>query len=63
MPEETIVQILMRRDRISQQEAQQQVEEARKILHSYLEEGDTEAAFEVCHDYLGLEPDYLEELI
>ena len=60
---ETIKEILMKRDGVSEQEAEDLIDEAREALSLYLEEGDTEAAHDICMEYFGLEPDYLMELI
>lgn len=60
---ETIKQVLMRRDNMSEETAEDAIEEAKEILQEYLEEGDQEAAFNVCQECFGLEPDYLMELM
>ena len=54
---ETITQILMRRDGMSWEEARELLEELRwRVI-----EGEDPA--ELLHDELGLEPDYIWELI
>lgn len=60
---ESIKQILMRRDSISEAEADDLIDEAREAFYHYLEEGDETSAENICAEYFGLEPDYLEELI
>lgn len=60
---ETIKEVLMRRDNMSESEADELIEEATEAVKEYLDEGDTYAAYEVCNEYFGLEPDYLMELI
>jgi len=51
----------MRRDGLSEEEAQDQINECRTDLFSRLEEGDM--PFDIMEELFGLEPDYLEELI
>ena len=55
--EESIKQILMRRDGMSADEAADLIQEAREAV---AEGQDPE---EVCWDYFGLEPDYIWELL
>ena len=54
---ESIKQILMRRDGMSADEAEELIQEAREAV---AEEEDPE---EVCYAYFGLEPDYIWELL
>lgn len=54
--------VLMTRDGLSEQEAEDLIDEARKDLHSRIEKDDP-SAHDICEEYFGLEPDYLEELI
>ena len=60
---EKIIEILMRRDDMTRQEAAEVVKEARKALMEAAADGDMEAAEEVLYDQLGLELDYLFDLI
>jgi AmiR/NasT family two-component response regulator len=60
---EDIKNILMRRDGMTETEANDAIAEAKEAMNEYLEMGDMEAAYEVCAEYFGLEPDYLMELI
>jgi len=60
---QTIKQVLMERDGISEAEANELIAEAKEAMNEALEEGDMEGAEEICMDYFGLEPDYLMELI
>jgi len=59
----TIKEILMDRDGMDANEAQDLIDEAREQLHKYLEDGEMDAADYICEEYFGLEPDYLMELI
>ena len=63
MPQETIKQVLMRRDKMSAEDANDLITGAKEELFMYLEQGDFCAAEDVCGDWFGLEPDYLDELI
>lgn len=60
---ETIKDILMRRDKMLEAEAEVLIEEAREALSDYLLEGRISDAEEICYEYFGLEPDYIDELI
>lgn len=63
MPKESILQILMRRDSMSQQDAEELIEQAKDELQELLIEGDLLAAEDICGNYFGIEPDYLIELL
>ena len=58
-----IVRVLMRRDKMSLEEALDLIAEAKEMLHEYLENGQIDRAENVCQEYFGLEPDYLMELL
>jgi len=58
----SIKEVLMRRDGISEVEADELISDAKEDLASLLEAGDMEAAERICEDWFGLEPDYLTEL-
>ena len=58
---QTIQQVLMVRDGISAEEADAEIEAAREDLFNRLEDG--EMPFDICGDWFGLEPDYIEDLI
>lgn len=60
---ESIKQILIRRDDLTSTEADNIINEAREALFKYIDEGDLNYAENVCREYFGLEPDYLDELI
>jgi len=57
-----IKEILVERDGLSQEEAQSQIDDAKEQLNKYLEAGEMEDAYNICSDFFGLEPDYLDEL-
>ena len=59
---ESIKSILMRRDGIPSAEADQLIREAKDDLMERIEEGDFSAE-DICMEYFGLEPDYLDELM
>lgn len=58
-----IVRILMKRDGMTYEEANNLIDEAKEALQNYLDEGDSFGAENVCEEFFGLEPDYLYELI
>ena len=58
-----IKRVLMKRDGMSSEEADNLIDEAREALQNYLDEGDSFSAEHVCEEFFGLEPDYLDELI
>ena len=60
---ESIKEILMRRDDMTSEEADEIIAEAKNKLEEYLEAGDISSAENICQEYFGLEPDYLDELI
>lgn len=60
---ETLKQVLMRRDRLTSQEASYLIQKAREALHQYLEAGDMEGAENICEEYFGLEPDYIMDVL
>lgn len=60
----SIVKILMRRDDIDEAEAKARVQECRRRLEEEaVSEGDYELAQDIVAEELGLEPDYLIELL
>lgn len=58
---EKIADILIRRDKLTREEAESLVEEARKDLYKRLEDG--EYPDDICEEWFGLEPDYIMELV
>lgn len=56
-----IKQILIERDGLSEVEADQLIDEAKNDLMERLGEGDM--PFDICEEWFGLEPDYLDELM
>jgi hypothetical protein len=60
---QNIVETLMARDSITENEAKELIVEAKKQFDVYLEEGDFEGAENICQEYFGLEPDYIFEVM
>lgn len=60
---ETIKEVLMRRDGLTEEEASDRINEAIVELYTYLEADDLKVAGVICQDYFGLESDYLRELL
>ena len=58
---DNIKDALMERDGLTEEEAQQQVEEARDELAEKFDNG--EMPFDICEELFGLEPDYIMDLI
>ena len=58
---ETIKQVLMERDGMSEDEAQELINTCKEDFQERLIEG--EIPFNICEEYFGLEPDYLMELL
>lgn len=58
-----IREILMTRDGMTADEADNLINEAKGQLFDYLAEGDMSGAEEICEEFFGLEPDYLFELM
>lgn len=61
MPE-TIKDILMRRDGMTEGEAQNLITDAKNDLDERISNGDP-TAYDICEEYFGLEPDYIDELL
>jgi len=57
-----IEKILMERDGLSQEAANEEISLAREQLNEYLELGQLTAAGRICEEFFGFEPDYIEEL-
>lgn len=58
-----IINILMRRDGISENEARNLVEECRKEIETAIAGGHYMEAEDIIMEYLQLEPDYIMDLI
>ena len=60
---DSIKSILMSRDEMSPEEADELIAQAREAFYEYIECGEMEYAEEICSEYFGLEPDYLDEFM
>lgn len=60
---QSIKETIMKRDELSEQEANRLIAEATMQMDMYLEEGSLEEAYEICQEFFGLEPDYIFDLI
>ena len=60
---ESIKEVLINRDGMSSNEADELIEEAKEAMNEALESGSICEAENVCAEFFGLEPDYLIELI
>lgn len=59
----SIKKVLMERDEMTEAQAQAKIDEAKTILQGCIEDGDNEAAENICEEMFGLEPDYIIELL
>lgn len=57
----SIKEVLIERDGMTEDEALNLIEDARKDLNKRLEKG--ELPFDICGEWFSLEPDYIDELI
>lgn len=60
---ETIKEILMRRDNMTWEEADALIEEAKDELNRRLDGEETELPYDICEEFFGLEPYYLDQLL
>ena len=60
---ETIKQVLMRRDALSSDAADELIAEAKEQLQEYLANKELDAAENICEEFFGLEPDYIFDLM
>jgi hypothetical protein len=59
----TIIKILMERDGLTREEALASYREGIAAFMEYLEAGDLTAAMDICEEFWGLEPDYLDDIM
>jgi len=59
----TLKQVLMRRDGLTEAQADVNIAEAREVLQEYIDAEDWESARDICEEMFGLEPDYLPDLM
>lgn len=60
---ERIKEILMRRDGMTSEEADDLIEAAQEDFDRRLNEGDMSILDDFCQEWFGLEPDYLDEFL
>jgi len=58
---ESIKVVLMRRDGLSSEDADDLISKAKEDLTERLSNG--EMPYDICEEWFGLEPDYLDELV
>ena len=58
---DSIKSVLMSRDDMTEEEADDLIKEAREALYERLDQG--EMPDDICAEFFGLEPDYLMELM
>ena len=59
----SIKEVLMERDGMSEQDAIDLINEAKEQFSVYVQEGDLVMAEDICEEFFGLEPDYLDEIM
>jgi len=59
---DTLKSVLMERDELTEQEADEQIADAKAELMGRLADGES-GLFDFCQEQFGLEPDYLFDLI
>ena len=57
-----IKKVLMERDNMSSEDADDLIRDAKETLQEYLENGEEYLAEDICAEFFGLEPDYIMEL-
>jgi hypothetical protein len=60
---DSLKSVLMQRDQLTSDEADDQIEDARRQFNSYLDAGNLTGAEQVCAEFFGLEPDYVIEFL
>ena len=55
--------ILMDRDSMTLAEARELILDAKREMENYIAEGEIESATNICEEFFGLEPDYIDYLI
>jgi len=58
---DSLKSVLMRRDDLTEEEAEDLIQEARDDMNERLANG--EMPYDICEEWFGLEPDYLFDLI
>ena len=58
-----IVKILMRREDLTREEAEDWVNETREMMEDAIANGDYEEAEDILASELGLEPDYIPDIL
>lgn len=60
---ESVKEVLMSRDKMSSEDADDLIAEFKEDLDHLVEIGSLEDAYDLVAEYFGLEPDYLEEFL
>lgn len=63
MSRKSLKEVLMEQHGFSSSEADEEIQDAINEAMELLEDGDMEAAHEICETRWGLEPDYLEDFL
>lgn len=60
---ERVIKLIMKRDGLSYEDAKTEVSNTVDEMYEALESGDSDQAEEILMDNLGLEPDYIPQLL
>jgi|TARA_R100000900_G_scaffold124615_1_gene99056 hypothetical protein len=60
---DSLKSVLMQRDQLTSDEADDQIQDAQRQFDLYLEDGNLTGAEQICAEYFGLEPDYVIEFL
>lgn len=60
---ERVIKLIMKRDGLSYEDAKTEVSNTVDEMYEVLESGDSDQAEEILMDNLGLEPDYIPQLL
>ena len=59
----SIKSVLMERDGMTEEEAEDLIQEGQEEFLDLIAQGRLEEAYYICQDFFGLEPDFLEEML
>lgn len=59
----SLKEVLMERDNLSEYEAEDLISDAKRAYQEYIGDNDLEGAYNICEEYFGLEPDFLDDIM
>jgi hypothetical protein len=57
------LKLILLQQGLSEEEAENEIDEARQEAYEFIEQGNFAAAMEICEIRWGLEPDYIEDFL